>query len=217
MGTVAPLPWYRDVPSLLSLAQTEQTIGWLENQLPHRRASNMGDTEADTGEQFRCVSVEAKSRMHRWLADGSRVYAGELHGVLEPPQQFRITEAVGDRHPNPEHLRGLDWFIGRMKDEGAMVIAYTPPVNPRVLEDPKQPPAIRASGAAVRVVTERHGVDYCDLGLEAAAIGCGPADFADEVHLSRRCDQHIVRKLADGCAPRAGERLRATLSLEVFR
>ena len=58
---------------------------------------------------------------------------------------------------------------------------YSPPLQPRVFEDAKQGPAIGASGARLRAVAEKYGVDYCDLSLQATSVGCRPGDFYDEV------------------------------------
>jgi hypothetical protein len=218
VGNTQPSPWYRDVPSLLSLAQTIQTLGVLESEL--RRTAGIGNhgvSQTDTREPLRCVSKRVKSGSYRWLADGSRVYAGELDGILEHPSQVRIYEAIGQRRVNPERLRGLAFILGRMKDAGATVIVYSPPTNPRAYDDPKQVKVFEAFGAAIRGVTDKLDLDYCDLTLQADQIGCGVADFADEVHISRRCDQQIVRSLATGCAPRAGDKLKALLAPATLR
>jgi len=212
-GKPDPLPWYRDLPSLLSLAQTQLTLTWVEHQLPHRTLAPVaGDTEDDNGQQFRCVDVRNKSGMYRWLADGSRVYAGELDGVLAKPGAVHVTGAVGDRHINESRLVQLDWVLGKIVAAGTKVIVYTPPVHPAVFADKKQAPLIEGAEAAIRAVVERHGLDYCGLALDADSLGCGNGDFSDELHISRKCNQRIVKRLATGCAPHAGAMLKDMLT-----
>lgn len=211
-------PWYRDIPSLLSVAQTEQTLTKLATSLHAKPPKHDTDvSNVDTGEQFRCVSAAVPAKMYRWLADGSRVYEGEVNGVLAPPLPLRINNAVGDRHPNAERLLGLDFIVRKIEEDGAKVIVYSSPVHPRSYDDPKQARAIEAFGAAVRAVTDRHGVDYCGLAMKANEIGCLPSDFADELHISRHCNERIVRELALGCAPRAGPLLRAKLNPDILK
>jgi hypothetical protein len=218
MGKGAPLPWYRDIPSLLSLAQTNLTMTWLWNQLPHEPVRpDSSDLDSDTGAQFRCVDLHKKSSMYRWQADGSRIYGGEIDGVLAPHGPDHFNEAVGDRHVNTTRPPQLDWVLGKIQELGTDVILYSPPVNPLSVTDPKQVGFIRQSGAAIRAVADKHHVDYCDLSLEGNAIGCTVAEFADEVHHSRKCDGLVVKKLASGCAPRAGAKLREMLAPELGR
>jgi hypothetical protein len=217
LGKAKPVPWYRDLPSLLSLAQTEQTLTWLRHQLPERAVqAETSDMDTDTGAQFRCVPVTQKSKMYRWLGDGSRIYAGELDAVLEPHGAIHLDEAVGDRHLNETRFAGLEFVLGRIKAEGSTIIVYSPPTNPVVFDDPRQIAAVRGAGARVKAITDSLGIDYCDLTLEAASLGCAAGDFADEHHISRHCDARIVRRLATGCAPRAGAMLKEMLNAETL-
>ena len=218
LGKPKPRPWYEDIPSLLSLAQTELTLTWFERQLPQRPAAvDLDDTDADTGAQFKCVPLTKKSRMYRWLADGSRIYADELDGVLAPPGPIRVSEAVGDRRINDTRYTGLEFILGRILAAGTKIIMYSPPLHPVVFDDKKQAAIIRAADARFEPIAERFGVDYCDLSEDAATLGCGAADFSDEHHISRHCNERIVRRLATGCAPRAGSVLKAMVRPEILR
>jgi hypothetical protein len=155
--------------------------------------------------------------MYRWLADGSRVYPGEVAGVVVPRGQARVDEAVGNRRPSPQHVAGIGEYLDLMRKTGTTVIGYTPPLSPRVWKDhPDQLAVVRAIDAPVRAMFDSRGLDYCDLGTEAAALGCTLADYYDEIHLSRGCNARIVRRLASGCAPRAGAALRAKLAPELL-
>jgi len=218
LGRAKPPPWYRDIPSLLSLAQTQLTLGWLSHQLPTKPpAIDFGDTEVDNGSQFRCIDLNKKSGMYRWLVDGSRVYGDEVGGVLPPPGQVHINEALGERHVNPNRLVGLEWVLRRLHDAGATVIVYSPPVNPRSYQDVKQVKPFQEFGAAIRAVTDRNGLDFCDFTLKADAIGCGAGDFSDEVHISRHCDQRILREMTLGCAPKTGAKLASKLAAATLK
>jgi hypothetical protein len=212
-GKPAPLPWYRDIPSLLSLAQTELTLTWLKNQLPvHASGPVSTDTEKDDGKQFRCVDLTKKSSMYRWMADGSRIYQGELDGKLAPHGPIHVSEAVGDRHVNETRPVQLDWVLGKILERGTKVILYSPPIHPASYVDPRQIPAIKASGAALQRVADKYGIDYCDLTLLADDLGCTNEDFSDELHVSRRCDRLVMKRLATSCAPKAGPMLRGMLA-----
>jgi len=218
LGKAKPPPWYKDIPSLLSLAQTQLTLTWVGHQLPHRAVpADSAETEEDNGDQFRCVAKEKPSRMYRWLADGSRIYAGEVNGVLAPAGQIRLENGAPDRRPNDQRLRGLDYVLGRLQEDGATVIVYSPPLHPVAFEDRLELPSVRAAAARIRAIADRRGVDYCDLTTEADAIGCKPGDFADEHHISRHCNQRVVRELALRCAPRAGAMLKAMLTDDTLR
>jgi len=218
LGKAKPPPWYKDIPSLLSLAQTDLTFTWLENQLPHRQApSGTGAAETDNGAQFRCVSLTQKSKMNRWLADGSRMYEDEIGGVITSRGAVHIDDSVGNRQVNDSRLVGLEFVLDRIQKEGSKVIVYAPPINPVAFDDPRNAPALRAAAARVKAVTERLGIDYCDLTAEAASLGCGPGDFADELHHSRHCDARVVRRLALGCAPRLGGMLKEMLNGDTLK
>ncbi len=220
LGKAQPLPWYKDIPSLLSLAQSQLTLTWLEHQLPQSRAAHgtggEGALQSDNGELYRCVDLHKPSMMNRWMADGSRIYREERDAVFAPTGPVSIEKARGDRKINPTRLRGLDFSLGQIVAKGSKVIVYSPPVHPQVFDEPKQVGIVARSGAAVREVAEKYGLDYCDLTTEAASLGCGPRDFYDELHLSRHCNQMIVKRLASGCAPRAGAALRAVLKPAVL-
>jgi hypothetical protein len=208
-GKAAPLPWYRDIPSLLSLAQTDLTLTWLAHQLPLApKAPDTGATEEDNGQQFRCVDVTRKSPMYRWLADGSRVYANEVLGVLAPPDAIHVSEAVGDRHVTESRYPQLDWVFQKILAAGSKIIVYSPPIHPASYADGRQRAAITLADAGIRKIAEKNGLDYCDLVFEAESLGCGKEDFADELHHSRACDRRVVKRLVNGCAPRLGGMLR---------
>jgi hypothetical protein len=218
LGRAKPLPWYRDIPSLLSLAQTELTLTWAEHQLPQRaEPSGTGAVETDNGAQFRCVPVTQKSKMNRWLADGSRMYEDELGGVLTPRGAVHIDDSVGNRQVNDTRLVGLEFVLGRIQKEGSTVIVYAPPINPIAFDDARNAPALRAAGARIKAVTEHLGIDYCDLTADATRLGCASGDFADELHISRHCNARVVRQLALGCAPRAGGMLKELLNAETLK
>jgi len=220
LGKAQPLPWYRDIPSLLSLPQTELTLTWLDHQLPHSApppSPESNVTETDNGQQFRCVDLNKPSQMYRWLADGSRVYHGEVGGVFAPPGQVRIEKGVGDRYINPDRVKVLDWVLAQLAATGTKVIVYSPPVHPAVLADGKQLAPLKAAGDAVRAVAEKNGLDFCDLAAEATTLGCGLGDFSDELHISRHCNERVIRRLATGCAPRAGALLKQMLKPSVLK
>ena len=215
-GKPDPVPWYRDIPSLLSLAQTEDTFTSLFARFRHA-APSTGDVDAqDTGQQFRCVSLTSNAHMYRWSADGARIYSNERNGALVPEGQLRIGDAVGDRHPNHERLGGLDDILGRMKAAGSRVVVYSPPVHPRSYDDRRQAKMIESSGAAIREITAKYDIDYCDLSLAADRIGCTASDFADEVHVSRHCDERVVHELVSGCAPKVAPLLRPMVAPAVL-
>jgi hypothetical protein len=219
LGRPKPPPWYKDIPSLLSLAQTELTLTWLSNQLPARTppSSGAGAAQTDNGDQFRCVPITQKSKMNRWLADGSRVYEDELDGVLVSRGAVHIDDSVGKREVNDSRLVGLEFVLSHIQQEGSTIIVYAPPINPVAFDDPRNAPALRAAAARIKGVTDRLGIDYCDLTAAAATIGCTASDFADELHVSRHCDARVVRQLALGCAPRAGGMLKEMLNDETLR
>jgi hypothetical protein len=210
------LPWYRDLDSLLSLQQTEASLRWL---MVRRQAAAGGRRPADLddGNAWRLLPRSAPSHMYRWLADGSRVYPGEIEGALAPRVQPRVGEATGNRRVNLERIAGLGEYLARIQKAGSTIIAYSPPLNPRVWrEHPEQLAMVRAIDAPLRALLAGRGIDFCDLATEAAALGCAPGDYYDELHLSRGCDRQIVRRLAGGCAPRAGAALRAKLAPEML-
>jgi hypothetical protein len=220
-GKAAAPSWYTEVDSLLSLQQTELTLKSLRAQMRPGAAGKDGagggaaggaagdGADVDTGAPFRVVAANATSSMHRWLFDGSRVYPGEHQGTLVPRNQVRVEEASGDRHVNEGRIAAVDEYLRRMLESGTTIIMYSPPLQPRVFNDPRQAPSIRASGERLRAMAEKNGVDYCDLSFEADAVGCTVTDFYDELHISRHCNQRIIKKLATDCAPRAGKKLRA--------
>ncbi len=218
LGKPAPRPWYQDIPSLLSLAQSHQTLTWLAHQLPRTPAPpRENDLEEDDGQQFRCVSLAQTSTMYRWLADGSRVYEGEKDGVFGAHLPVRAYDAVGERVINESRLVVLDWVIAQLQAAGSAVILYSPPVHPSIFDDKAQADAIHAAGRRFVELAARRNVDYCDLSDKADKIGCGLVEFSDELHISRACDRQVVRELARGCAPRAGPMLRDALKPEIYQ
>jgi len=210
-------PWYRDIDSLLSLQQTEFTARFVAAECERRRAPTTADEDGE-GSAFRVVPQGVPWGEHRWLPDGSRLYPGEVEGVLVPGAQDRIVYSTGDRELNAARVERLGEYLDRLSRAGAKVIAYSPPLGPRVFEQVPPPlEALRSMDAAVREVIERRRIDYCDLTTEAAALGCGAGDFFDAIHLSRACNRRVVRRLANGCASRAGAALRAMLADAVLR
>jgi hypothetical protein len=145
------------------------------------------------------------------------VYEDEIGGVLTPRGPVHIDDSVGERKVNDSRLVGLEFVLDRMQKEGSTIIVYAPPINPVAFDDPRNAPALRAAAARVKAVTDRLGIDYCDLTADAAALGCQAGDFADELHHSRHCDARVVRRLALGCAPRAGAMLKALLNPETLK
>jgi len=145
------------------------------------------------------------------------MYEDELGGVLTSRGAVHIDDSVGNRQVNDTRLVGLEFVLGRIQKEGSTVIVYAPPINPVAFDDPRNAPALRAAGAQVKAVTERLGIDYCDLTADAARLGCVSGDFADELHISRHCDARVVRQLALGCAPRAGGMLKELLNAETLK
>jgi hypothetical protein len=85
-----------------------------------------------------------------------------------------------------------------------------------VLEDPKQRGYMAVLSAKLHAMATRQGVDYCDLATQWSAIGCTKEDFYDEIHISRHCNEMVVRRLATGCAPKAGPKLAKMLRPEVL-
>jgi hypothetical protein len=220
-GNAAPLPWYRwyrDADSLLSLQQTERTLLWFASHVRDGRAPSVDQAvpDADTGSPFRDVALGAKSTMYRWLADGSRVCPGEVSGVLPPPPADFFLDR-GDRHPNESRLKVLESVTRAMLAAGSRVMMYSPPMSPRVFADGgAQAGHVLEARARVIAIAERLGVDYCDATLDAGALHCDEDDFSDETHISRRCNEHIVKRLASGCAPRDGAMLKRMLRRSVL-
>ena len=208
--------WYNDIDSLLSLQQTELTLRSLRPMLvAPANAAHSSEPDVDTGAPFLDVARTATSNVHRWLADGSRVYPGEVDGVLVPRGQPRVEVATGDRHFNAARLPVLEAMVSRLRNAGAEVVMYSPPLQPLVFADGTQTPLVLDAESDLRVVASRAGVDYCGLGMEAASVGCRPSDFYDELHISRQCDQMVIRKLASGCAAKSAALLRR-LTAAVF-
>lgn len=213
LGLAALTPWYRDVDSLLSLQQTMLSIEALWAQhLARGAAPHAGEPDVDTGAPFLDVAAHAKSGVHRWLADGSRVYPGEVDGVLVPRGQGRVEEARGPRRVNTARLPILESMLRKLQSTGTEVVAYSPPLQPRVFEDPTQAPLVLGAESVLREASARAGVDYCGLGTEARRVGCDPQDFYDELHVSRHCDARVLHELATGCTPRVRKLLHGLLS-----
>ncbi len=208
-GDATP-PWYRDIPSLLSLAQTEFTARSLLADLRARDATI--EARADTGEPFVLLPADRASISHRWLSDGSRVYPQELAGRLVPRGQTAPQEARGERKLTEASIAMLDVYLQKMLAANARVIVYAPPLRADAASEPTQQPLYAAFDRRVREVTDRRGVDFCDLTVRGAKMGCAPGDFYDELHLGRACDARVLRELASGCAPRAGAELRARVT-----
>lgn len=207
-------PIYADLDSLLSLQQSELTLKWVGRQFETKHPPM--EIDVDTGAPYLTVDKNLASTGHRWLADGSRVYPREVNGVLVPRGQAHIEEATGDRKLNVARLKPLEASLRGLVDQGATVIVYSPPLQPRVFEDGTQAPLLREAGARLREITTRVGVDYCDLSMDAEATGCVAADHYDELHISRHCNKMVIRKLATGCAPRAEKVLRGVIAPSIL-
>jgi hypothetical protein len=206
-------PWYRDLDSLLSLQQTELTLQTWQDERQARQT--VADLDKDTGASFRVVDRHVTSKVHRWLADGSRVYPGELDGVLSTRGSVRIEDAQGERKLNPQRAAMLEAFVRRMAATGTTVVLYSPPIDPRALT-PGLSLQMAGAGRAAAQVANRLGVDYCDLTLQAREIGCQDNDFYDQTHLSRACNRGIVHKLVSRCAPKTQQLLRDLVAPDVL-
>ncbi len=202
-------PWYRDIDSLLSLQQTKLTLQTLMHGRETRQT--VADLDKDTGALLRVVDQHAKSTVHRWLVDGSRVYPGEVDGIFSSRGPVHIEDSKGERKLNPQRVAMLETFVKRMMATGTTVILYSPPIEPRALT-PGLTAQMAGAGQAIGQVAQRLGIDYCDVTLRGAEIGCKPEDFYDETHLSRGCNRAIVRQLATGCAPKASKLLREVVA-----
>ena len=205
--------WYDDLPSLLSLAQTKFTLTALWNESGFRRRSvQIG---ADDGKPFVLLPAGVASTSHRWLSDGSRVYPAEVNGKLVPRRQPGLEEARGERVVNEASIERFDDMLGKAEKAGIPVIVYAPPLRPLAADSPSQQGAYAAFEAQTRAVTEKHGVDFCNLTKRANDIGCADEGFYDELHVGRPCDARVLHELVSGCAPRLGEVLRAYVTTEI--
>jgi hypothetical protein len=206
--------WYSGLDSMLSLQQTEESFRILGARYRTQGVVDQGDAMNDS--PFHVVPQTRASSSYRWLADGSRVYPGELNAVLAPRGQAHLEEALQEQHLNEGRMEMLGNYLDRYRAAGATVIVYTPPVSTRVYtEAPRYLDTLRTLDAPLRAVVERWGYDYCNLSTETLTLGCTPGDFYDEVHLSRACNRRIVARLASGCAKRFGPALRAKLVPEI--
>lgn len=204
-GIVDP-PLFHDVDSLLSLQQTELSARWLVARYAPRKASTRPTADEDSGAPYLTVSAAKASSAHRWLADGSRVYPGEVNGVLVPLYKPSLTDELGDRKVNRRRVDVLGEFLDKLRARNVDVIVYVPPILPRVFaQEPKQVDNVHALAAALRAVVEARGYDFCDVAADAEAIGCTVAEFYDEHHIGRGCSRKVMRHLAaSGCAKHFG-------------
>ncbi len=208
--------WYREIDSLLSLQQTELTARslWARYTLRHSSAA----PDADSGASYLVVPANKPSGSHRWLGDGSRIYPGEVNGVLVPRFGAGIGEAIGVRKVNPKRLAVVAELLDKFRERGANVIVYVPPVNPRAFEqDPRQVGYIHELATALRETADKRGFDFCDFGADAVALGCKESDFYDELHVGRGCGRRVIGAMATECAKRFGPKLRDKLAESVLR
>ena len=205
-GSVARPAWYKDIPSLLSLAQTEFTFRTLVSDFKARRQSVTVGT--DDEESYVLLPANKPSVSHRWLSDGTRVYPGEVDGQVVPRGQGAPEEARGVRTVNDPSVVMLDVYLAKLAAAGIKVIVYATPISAAALEDTTQLPTYAEFDRRIREVTERRGVDFCDLTTRGPQIGCTVEDYYDEVHMGRHCNERILHELITGCAPRVGPELR---------
>lgn len=190
-------PWWTQFDSLLSLRQTEHSI----EALTAKKAATKPGDESMAVAPFELVPRAGPSSAYRWLADGSRVYPGEVDGKL-PPRVAKVplTEPLGQRKVRPLQAKRFGEYVSRIVKAGSRVIAYAPPIHPDSYADPAQKGPIEAFSAEMQSVLRERNVDFCDFTLEATKLGCGDQDFKDELHLSRACNESIVRALATRAA-----------------
>ena len=204
--------WWTQIDSLLSLRQTEHTF----DVLVGKRGAGTGRWAASLS-AFELVAKDNVSASYRWIADGSRVYPNEDRAGIKPRHpKLRLEEPVGRRKVQDQKAQMLAVYLDRILASGARLIVYAPPIHPASYDDPAQLPPLGEYAAKIRAITEPRKIDFCDLTTKAKDIGCTVADFYDELHLSRNCNERVVRELVSGCAPLAGGVLRATVSRQVL-
>lgn len=203
-------PWYKDVPSLLSLAQTEFTFRTLLTDFRARKQNVAIGT--DNGQSYVLLPADQASISHRWLSDGSRVYPKEVSGKLVPRGQPFPEETRGDRKLNESSVVMLDAYLGRFAAVGTKVVLYTPPLSALAIEDKTQWKLFAEFDRRVREISERRGVDFCDMTTVGAQMGCTVDDYYDELHISRHCNERALHEIVSGCAPRVGPELRAMVT-----
>jgi len=199
--TQVSLPIWSQMDSLLSLRQTQHSLVVLSTP---RSAETAGKT-APALSGFELVPRWPVATVHRWLADGTRVYPGELDGRLAPRAQPapNVTEAVGRRIVRTAEAEAFGAYVARVVAAGSRVIAYAPPIHPLSYADPAQRLPLAAFDEKMKAVLGAQHVDFCNLTTEATRIGCQDADFYDELHISRACNEKVLRSLVSGCAPLA--------------
>jgi hypothetical protein len=197
--------WYADFDSMLSLQQTEATLQWIGLHVP----GLSGATTGDTTEPFRILPRGAKSDAYRMLADGSRVYPGEVEGVLIP-RGIQGEDPKEEVRANEVRLRRLGVFLRKLA-KVTTVIVYTPPMKPSVYADARVAKLRDSVLGRIGALAGPIGVDYYDMSRRADELGCGEHDFYDELHIARHCDDSLLRALAQR-APRAGAQLGALLT-----
>ncbi len=86
--------------------------------------------DPDTGAPFLAVDRSRPSSSNRWLADGSRVYPGEVNAVLVPRGQGRPEEATGARRVSDVRIQVLEAYVRRLMASGVTLILCAPPLRP---------------------------------------------------------------------------------------
>lgn len=202
-----------EVESLLSLDQTIFTYKTLRREFLETKA--LVQAEENDGQPYRVVRIDRPSNIHRWLADGSRVYERELDGKLVPVGQTAVWEAAGERHVNRVRLEMLEVYLRRMLVKTPNIVLYAPPVGPLATADGSQLPWLQEFHVAIAALADKLGLDFCGLESKRAEIGCTVEDYYDELHLSRACNAKIVKAMVNGCAPRLGPRLKKLVRPEL--
>jgi hypothetical protein len=204
-GPVKAPAWYADFDSMLSLQQTLATLEWVGRHIPGLEPPKAGDTT----DPYHILPRGTKSDAYRMLADGSRVYPGEVEGVIVP-RGAQGEDQKDEVRANEVRLRRLDSFVRKLA-KATTVIVYTPPLKPSVSVDPRVARLRDYVSGRFAKIGGQVGVDYYDMSRAAADVGCDEHDFYDELHISRHCNDRLLHELAHR-APRAGAKLGEALT-----
>jgi hypothetical protein len=198
-----PPPWYSDIDSMLSLQQTELSLNAMGIHPEH-----FFDKSEDSPKAFTIVPRSQTVDAYRLLGDGSRSYPKESSDGVLVPRGVRGEEQTEMVHPNANRLSRLRSFLRKLAP-GSTVVVYSPPTKPDAYDERTMPLQQSVLGQIAQAAA-LEGVSYCNLSHSAKIIGCTEADFFDELHISRACDDRVLHTLAD-CAPRASAILRSVL------
>jgi hypothetical protein len=205
-GPIKAPAWYADFDSMLSLQQTLATLQWVGRHIP---GLDRPPPTGDTTDPYHILPRAAKSDAYRMLADGSRVYPGEVEGVIVP-RGIQGEDPKEEVRANEVRLRRLDSFLRKLA-KATTVIVYSPPLKPSVSVDPRVAKLRLYLLGRVAKIAAQVGVDYYDMSLLAAQVGCDEHDFYDELHISRHCNDRLLHALPQH-APRAGAKLGEALT-----